>query len=509
MKNIKKILVIVLCTALVFAMVSCGAEAQAETAGNGTESIRAAVGTGGIYDMNEDNTETISSLTYGAVKPALGYGELYPELESALEEYCADVQETVTADYDELAESARNESQGDVFFGPYVLKETMTVRRADSNVFSILTGTYYYGGGAHGYSAYSGATFNSKTGEQLKLSDIVSDGAMLQEKVQEQLDRWYSETEFYATLDGYFGDLDSDTIAWTLDRYGLTIYFNQYDLAPYASGIQVVTVPYEGNEALFSGDWSDSPETCGAQLALGVPYYTDLDGDGEQDQVTVTGWTDEYGAYDTLMITVNETTTQLEIYSYDLLPMLIHTSAGTNGLYVQLTAENDYRFIECFSLNSEAAEHIGTVGAGLESEYSEGDIRSFQNLLSGDNGEWLSGRVVLLGTTSGEKQYNIAADGTLYSDDEYYKIITPLELTTKLDITSRTIDGATGETTGNEYIIPAGTAVKWVRTDGSNTADLELPDGETVRITLDNEGWPYTVDGIGIEEAFDGIVFAG
>ena len=40
--------------------------------------------------------------------------------------------------------------------------------------------------------------------------------------------------------------------------------------------------------------------------------------------------------------------------------------------------------------------------------------------------------------------------------------------------------------------------------------DLKRADGSAVRCRLDeSHGWPYTIGGVDIEEAFDGIMFAG
>jgi hypothetical protein len=39
--------------------------------------------------------------------------------------------------------------------------------------------------------------------------------------------------------------------------------------------------------------------------------------------------------------------------------------------------------------------------------------------------------------------------------------------------------------------------------------DLKLDDGSIVRIEIDDSDYPHTVNGIDIEEAFEGIMFAG
>ena len=47
------------------------------------------------------------------------------------------------------------------------------------------------------------------------------------------------------------------------------------------------------------------------------------------------------------------------------------------------------------------------------------------------------------------------------------------------------------------------------RSDGESYVDCKTKDGKYVRIVLDNSDWPIKINGIELEEAFDGIIFAG
>jgi hypothetical protein len=58
--------------------------------------------------------------------------------------------------------------------------------------------------------------------------------------------------------------------------------------------------------------------------------------------------------------------------------------------------------------------------------------------------------------------------------------------------------------------IPAGTQLRMLRTDAESIVDLELVDnGRIARVEVNKESWPQTIDGIDIEEIFDGIMFVG
>ena len=55
------------------------------------------------------------------------------------------------------------------------------------------------------------------------------------------------------TLQKMFYDESGDygTVQWTISETGLSIYFNQYDLAPYAAGSQQVDISFKAQPQLF------------------------------------------------------------------------------------------------------------------------------------------------------------------------------------------------------------------------------------------------------------------
>ena len=124
--------------------------------------------------------------------------------------------------------------------------------RADNYIFTIST----YTGGAHGLEASKTFSFNEQ-GKLINLSDLYTDqtkGLMLVSNyTQKQLaqrgfdQKWVSEGAG-ATVENYQNFIVTDD--------GLTILFDPYQVAPYASGPQTVDVPYSvfkasANKRLF------------------------------------------------------------------------------------------------------------------------------------------------------------------------------------------------------------------------------------------------------------------
>ena len=71
------------------------------------------------------------------------------------------------------------------------------------------------------------------------------------------------------------------------------------------------------------------------------------------------------------------------------------------------------------------------------------------------------------------------------------------------------VDTETGEATGEQGEIPAGTQCTFWRTNGVDTVDLMLEDGSAYRFKVDPQSSPITVNGINYDEAFEGMQFAG
>ena len=57
--------------------------------------------------------------------------------------------------------------------------------------------------------------------------------------------------------------------------------------------------------------------------------------------------------------------------------------------------------------------------------------------------------------------------------------------------------------------IPAGTNLYFLRTDCLSYVDMQAEDGQEWRSYLDTSQWPITVNGISIDQCFDGIFYLG
>ena len=77
-----------------------------------------------------------------------------------------------------------------------------------------------------------GTNYDTQTGQELKLSDVVKDMGSIPALVAQELDNhmWAGDFSYEGVVDDYFRNTPEDGISWTLDYNGVTFYFADGDL---------------------------------------------------------------------------------------------------------------------------------------------------------------------------------------------------------------------------------------------------------------------------------------
>lgn len=143
---------------------------------------------------------------------------------------------------------------GTEYFYSYSNYQQMGVARHDETVVSLIALSSLYSGGSHPNSVQVAYNLDIANQRILRLEDIIEEASAgtLAEMVRAGVD------EKFAMIDGGNGLFEDygDTIAnsmvygnmtayWYLNDIGLVIFYNQYELGPYAAGIIKVELPYE------------------------------------------------------------------------------------------------------------------------------------------------------------------------------------------------------------------------------------------------------------------------
>lgn len=182
--------------------------------------------------------------------------EGYDALKKALEEHSAELEKRMQADYDASVKDRQEIEQqaGENYGLQWVMEEHLEITRLDDCMLSGYETYYQYMGGAHPGTIRVGVNYDVATGEKLELADVVEDYDALYQKVLDYLENDFEYREglfpdYKDTVKKFFYPEENAeypyTLQWYLTEGSLVIYFNEYDIGPYAMGPVAVEIPFE------------------------------------------------------------------------------------------------------------------------------------------------------------------------------------------------------------------------------------------------------------------------
>ena len=353
--------------------------------------------------------------------------------------------------------------------------------------------------------------YDTATGKQIALSDVVKDKARLVELAKEQIMANLTEYDLETIKEtDVLAALNADDVPFTIDYSGITVYFDQtitrsFSYAP-------AHIAYIGNEDVLNGEYFDSlPENYVLHISPNVDFYWDLDGDGKTEMICVDiDLGKQYYEMGSFTVKIDDQETKVDTSSSngdesaDTL-MLIHTH-GKNFLYIWVGGEDDRMAIDIFEI----------VGKNVEQKDGAGKwkIAPWENF-DPDHVE-LVDEVYVVGLKTYSAVYHIDDQGMPVTDDEtvslvsYYGQIFPC---LKKDLKVDQVDPETLEKTGS-VTLKAGTSLWPVLTDRKGKADKSfevfkvIDKDQTkevyVRVDLsyDADEWEATLDGAALEDVF-------
>lgn len=430
----------------------------------------------------------------------------------ALNQSALDDQKSVI---DENKEYAEQEYASNPDMVEYTFDRDILVARSDETVLSMAVMESSYLGGTHSFCATIGRTYDTQTGKELSLKDVVSDYDGIYEYVKTQLEENYDQSMFFEdyqdTLQKMFYDESGDygTVQWTISQTGLSIYFNQYDLAPYAAGSQQVDISFKAQPQLFQSRYVVEKESYIKVIRENKSCFADVDGDGKEEEISYSVAHNEYGfggaitvtcdgqTFDTTEVDKDASDAYGAYGAYSSEGYVLHTSDGRTYLYLQHLDDNDYRYVNVFRLDQGMPSYVGYEGmAWYNAQILDPD--SFM----------LYTRLDVLGTYYGMKRYHVDEAGLPASDDEAYVINESSMLRSTRDLAVTILEKNGSET---EATVPSGTGYTIFRTDGASYADAHLNDGRDCRIQIKegSRGWGWDIDGVSEEECFEWFPYVG
>ncbi|MBQ9376712.1 MAG: DUF3298 domain-containing protein, partial [Schwartzia sp.] len=226
------------------------------------------------------------------------------------------------------ADRAERQAAGATSFPAYQDLNDVFIRRADTLTVSLLEYSVNYEGGVHGMSGVRGRTFDSKTGQELALSDVCPDLTKLAEIIRTQLCREYPNASFAANgAEAVNLLMGVGNIAWTLDPTGVTFYFNPYLIGSYSEGIFATTVLFDEHPELFAEKYCRAPKAYCMELRPYIPARASF-ANGDVAQVRV------FSSDGGRRISLNGAVLDDWGETYDQRPVLVSLADGRRYLYV-------------------------------------------------------------------------------------------------------------------------------------------------------------------------------
>lgn len=198
--------------------------------------------------QSQDGTESVKGSYQEFVLPSeladTGLGKALQKFNKAEE----NLTQKNISDYADEAADMMNAANAFVTT-PYEFDTKLTIMRADAQYFSFVTEDYSDMHGAHPSTGHRAYTYDTETGAEVKLSDLVTGTDSLAARLAKNLLNAFGR-ETFMDPDNLTGSIQSmmDTpetqgqMIWYLgDNHTITFLFPQDALAPYAAGEQSLT----------------------------------------------------------------------------------------------------------------------------------------------------------------------------------------------------------------------------------------------------------------------------
>ena len=394
--------------------------------------------------------------------------------------------------------------------------QSYNVMRADSQVISLRSYNNDYAGGVHGDYAYYGTTFDTMTGEELKIQDIVTDMPSFRRQATKDIDKYLQENYSDGLFEDYQDTVEQiweseDGFNWYLNESGIMVIFNPYAVGPYAMGSVTVPLPYSAYASYLNQDYT-MPETTSAgngeltEETVTKIRTSRLEGGAQVNHGDLNVYMDQKNESGggTLTIELNEQKEQTEYFDRLCDSQILYLEDGR--VFVLLVADHASDDYELFLY-----------------EVTDGKLKltdQQENLFLGDGSVSAGGRkngmlmlkknVNVFGSYQCSMTYSIGDGGKLVPDEEFFQVdidnypYSVLTVTRELPVS---VNG--GQTT-----LQTGTQIRITGTNDAGIALFETTDGKVsgeIHYTEpegDSEFY-HKINGITEDQYFESIPYAG
>lgn len=424
-------------------------------------------------------------------------GEDYPELKQAVDSWFLDFKnsyESDAAEYIAEVKGVMNEEFYDM--GNYALEYTVKATRSDSRITSILLDEYSYRGGAHGSTYMYGLVFDSKTGQEIAFDDLGDIREDVKAHVTEYVQKKRQEEGYsYDFFEGSIDDILANPV-WYLDGFGLNIIFNQYEIASYAEGITIVTIPYEELSGMKEAYKLDG-DAMYARLIPNETYEIDVNDDGTKEKVRLAC---EYDENVEMEMSLGVGDLDLHIGHCSHIENMYYVKADNQRSFVLISydAMSDDYVTELIELSSGTPVKCDTLGGGSLYIMST-------NLIG------MRCTLYTMGTYCAEMNYHFS-DGVFAPEEERFTFMRDeaMDRDGVAPVTKQAVSVMLEK--GGEMVeeeLPVGTKIYPINTDNESVLGFELEDGTYGEISFTKKEGLLYIDGVTDFDIFDNLPYVG
>lgn len=325
------------------------------------------------YEWSEEYGVSLAEIEYSYVLLGNEDAKRYPELAKTLSETANIQEDNMKNEYDMLIELAKESlSSGAEGFNTLVSKFDVHVRRADNIVLSVLTDSYFDNGMNGGSRSFWGGNYDTQTGKELFLPDVVTDIDEFAKAVETELFSTVGADILYRNdiIKEYFEMYGADGTHWTLDYNGVTMYFDEGEIADSGFGAMNVTVTFAEYPELFNEKYTYVPKAYIVGLPMKSTFYTDLDGDESCEELTLSDSYDaEFDWCATLDIHTAEVSYVESFWAYGCEPYYIKATNGKHYIYLFIEMETQMN-LYVYEITNNTISKVGE--AALVPYYNDG-----------------------------------------------------------------------------------------------------------------------------------------
>ena len=531
----KKFISLVLAAAMLFSFAACDTDTPDnpvkpdETVSNTVSTDKAGnkkedavipfdlyLGNYSLSEWDDVNYVTLSTVDVGTLILSDEAVEKYPNLSNTVEQRNEDIKAYADEEFTFLTECAKEDianGRDTENFGGYTYTTEYYIQRADNVVLSARYDWDTFSGGMHPNYGTNGLNFDPATGEELTLSDVVTDVPAVISLVVEKV-KAENSGEYFDSLEETLSEYAEKNFAWTVNYQSITFYFSPYEIASYAAGLITATVYFDEHPELFNAEYTKAPQS----YAYAIPEWNDIEvdldeKDGKTDTLSYGMHESEEGFVDKIMINLNGnefTFDDVEVFANNAYLVFAN---GRQYIYFETYGFNDYTQLMIFEVDKSTVrlkDFVANKGFGYVYIYGEGEynVTTAKAVFNNPESFVLNTRFDFLGTYRGIKTYSIdRKTGLPVTADKAYAV----EMYNDFVLTSKTELSVTVLPGEKEEVMPSGTNFRIIRTDGETYVDTVLDDGRECRIyaELDENEYQHYVDGKNEYDVFEEIMYAG